>query len=153
MAQNVEPSTMLFDSSVKTLHAVFPQVEFYESVANLSKAGSALTGVGANAPDIAADVPYNVIAIAYEGKGRSRSDLSTVADKRQSVYGLRYSLQQMLPHRFLLKQVGASFDVADQTGASTAGIDDKAKVLTDDFAPAESLKAIARHNQKWTFQQ
>jgi hypothetical protein len=58
----------------------------------------------------------------------------------------------MLPHRFLLKPVGSSLDVVNQAGISTGGIDDKAKILVDDFAPVESLKAIARHNQKWTIQ-
>jgi spermidine synthase len=141
IAQNVEPSTMLFDSAVKTLYTVFPQVEFYD--AGGTGTSSALTG---------SDVGNNVIAIAYDGEDRSSSDLSSMADKRQSEYGLRYDLRQMLPHRFLLKTVGASLDVVNQAGVATGGIDDKAKVLTDDFAPVESLKAIARHNQKWTFQ-
>src|SRR5262249_43824838 len=29
VAQNVEPSTMLFDSAVRTIHSVFPQLDFY----------------------------------------------------------------------------------------------------------------------------
>ena len=29
VAQNIEPSTMLFNSAVKTIHAVFPQLDFY----------------------------------------------------------------------------------------------------------------------------
>jgi hypothetical protein len=58
----------------------------------------------------------------------------------------------MLKHRFLLKRVGSSLDVVNDAGVATGGIDDKAKILTDDFAPVEALKAIARHNQKWTIQ-
>jgi len=141
IAQNVEPSTMLFDSAVKTLYAVFPQVEFYDAGGNGTS--SALTG---------SDVGNNVVAVAYNGDYRSSSDLSSMADKRQSEYSLRYDLRQMLPHRFLLKPVGSSLDVVNQSGIATGGIDDKAKILTDDFAPVESLKAIARHNQKWTVQ-
>jgi len=144
IAQNVEPSTMLFDSAVKTLNTVFPQVEFYDAGGNSAKGGSALTGD---------DVGNNVVAIAYEGVvGRSSSDLSSMADKRQSAYDLRYDLRQMLPHRFRLKTVGSSLDVINQAGTATGGIDDTAKILTDDFAPVESLNAIARHNQKWTYQ-
>jgi len=141
IAQNVEPSTMLFDSAVKTLYAVFPQLEFYD--AGGPGTSSALTG---------ADLGSSVVAIAYDGGGYSGSDLSSMADKRQSEYNLRYDLRQMLPHRFLLKPVGSSLDVVNQAGISTGGIDDKAKILVDDFAPVESLKAIARHNQKWTIQ-
>lgn len=141
IAQNVEPATMLFDSAVKTLNAIFPQVEFYDAGGNGTS--SALTG---------SDVGNNVVAIAFNGDDRSSSDLSSMAEKRQSEYGLRYDLRQMLPHRFLLKPVGASLDVVNQAGIATGGIDDKAKILTDDFAPVESLKAIARHNQKWTIQ-
>lgn len=138
---NVEPSTMLFDSAVKTLMTVFSNVEFYDAGGNGTS--SALTG---------ADVGSNIVAIAYNGDYRSGSDLSAIAEKRQSEYVLRYDLRQMLPHRFVLKPVGASFDVVNQDGIATGGIDDHAKVLTDDFAPVEALKAITRHNQKWTYQ-
>lgn len=132
VAQNVEPKTMLFDSAAKTLHAVFPQVEFYDASGD--------------------NVGGNVVMIAYDGEGFSSSDLRRIAEAHQSDYHLRYDLAQMLPHRFLLKPVGSSFDVVDQAGHATAGIDDNAKVLTDDFAPVESLKAITRHNQKWIVQ-
>jgi spermidine synthase len=132
VAQNVEPTTMLFDSAVKTLHAVFPQVEFYDASGD--------------------NVGGNVVMIGYDGRDLSSSDLYRMAETHESDYKLRYGLSQMLPHRFLLKPVGSSFDVVNQAGQTTAGIDDKAKVLTDDFAPVESLKAIARHNQKWTTQ-
>lgn len=132
IAENVEPKTMLFDSAVKTLHAVFPQVEFYDASGD--------------------NVGGNVVMIAYDGDELSGSDLHRMAETHQSDYRLRYDLQQMLPHRFLLKPVGSSFDVVNQAGQGTAGIADNAKVLTDDFAPVESLKAIARHNQKWTYQ-
>jgi spermidine synthase len=141
VAQNVEPSTMLFDSTVKTMNAVFPQVEFYD--AGGDGTSSALTG---------ADVGNNVVSIAYNGADRSHADLSSVAQKRQLELGLAYDLRRMLPHRFLLKPFGASLDVVNQAGVATGGIDNNAKILTDDFAPVESLKAIARHNQKWTFQ-
>jgi len=133
VAQNVEPSTLLFDSDVNTLHEVFSQIEFYDASGT--------------------DVGGNVVLIAYNGPGFSISDLSTAAEKLQSTYGLRYDLRQMLTHRFGLKTVMVgdkhTFDVVDQTGKSTAGINENAKVLTDDFAPVDSLKAIENHNRKW----
>jgi spermidine synthase len=132
VAQNVEPTTMLFDSAVKTLHAVFSQVEFYDASGD--------------------NVGGNVVMVGYDGQDLSSSDLHRMAETHESDYKLRYDLSQMVPHRFLLKPVGSSSDVVNQAGQETAGIDDKAKVLTDDFAPVESLKAIARHNQKWTIQ-
>jgi spermidine synthase len=132
IAQNVEPTTMLFDSAVKTLSAVFSQVEFYDASGD--------------------NVGGSVVIIAYNGLALSSPDLYRMAEAHQSDYHLTYDLRQMLPHRFLLKQIGSSFDVVNQAGQSTAGIDDKAKILTDDFAPVESLKAIARHNEKWTYQ-
>ena len=35
VAQNVEPSTMLFDSAVNTIHSVFPQVDLYPADGNV----------------------------------------------------------------------------------------------------------------------
>jgi spermidine synthase len=112
VAQNIEPSTMLFDSAAKTIHAVFPQVDFYV-------AGG------------------NVVTIAYDGPPRSNDDLDGTAHERDSAYNLRYSLHDMLAQR-------------RQTPIEGGGvIDQKAKILTDDFAPVESLKAIEAHNRKW----
>ena len=130
IAQNIDPTTILFDSAVKTVYAVFPQTELYD-VPRVARGGS-------------------IVAIAYDGKSFSSSDLSLMAYKRQSAYELRYDLRQMLPHRSLLQMAGASLDAVNQNGISMR-IDDNAKILTDDFAPVESLKAIARHNQKWGF--
>jgi spermidine synthase len=112
VAQNVEPSTMLFDSAVKTIHAVFPQVDFYV-------AGG------------------NVVTIAYDGPPRSADDLDRAAHERDSAYNLRYSLHDMLAQRRQVPIDGGTM------------IDPKAKVLTDDFAPVEALKAIEAHNRKW----
>ena len=112
VVQNIEPSTMLFDSAVKTIHAVFPQLDFY-------MAGG------------------NVVTVAYDGPPRAAEDLDRVARERDSAYNLRYSLHDMLAQR---RQV--------QIEGGTA-IDAKAKILTDDFAPVEALKAIEQHNRKW----
>ncbi len=141
VAQNVEPSTMLFDSTVKTMHAVFQQLEFYDA----SNGQSALTGK---------DVGGNLVTIAYDGDAINLADASHMADEHQAAYALRYDLRAMLRFRYLLKPVTADgrpyLDVVDAAGFETGGIDDKAPILTDDFAPVGSLKAIEKHNRKWT---
>jgi spermidine synthase len=109
VAQNVEPSTMLFDSAVKTMQSVFSQVDFYEAAGNL-------------------------VSIAYDGPPRSADELARVARERQAASRLRYELEPMLQQRRRL--------LSDT-------IDLKAKLLTDDFAPVETLKNIERHNRKW----
>jgi spermidine synthase len=109
VAQNVEPSTMLFDSAAKTIHAVFPQLDFYLA-------------------------DGNVVTIALDGGPRTPDDVQHMANQRQAALRLRYDLRQMLGQRRRL--------LPDT-------IDAKAKVLTDDFAPVEALKAIERHNRKW----
>lgn len=111
VAQNVEPTTMLFDSAVKTIHAVFPQEDFYLAEGN-------------------------VVTIAYDGPPRAPEDLEKSAAQRQASLRLRYDLSQMLAQRRRLPP-------------DTGTINPDAKVLTDDFAPVEALKAIEVHNRKW----
>jgi spermidine synthase len=111
VAQNVEPSTMLFDSAVKTINAIFPQLDFYRA-------------------------DGNIVTVAYDGAERKPEDLAGVAAERDKTYGLRYPLAEMLAQRRRI----------DINGGKV--IDANAKVLTDDFAPVESLKNIERHNRK-----
>ncbi len=112
VAQNIEPSTMLFDSAVKTIHAVFPQLDFYVAEGN-------------------------VVTVAYDGPPRPPDDLQQVAAQRQAAYGFRFDLTRMFGDRKRLPpDLGTT-------------IDPNAKVLTDDFAPVETLKAIENHNRKW----
>jgi spermidine synthase len=74
VAQNVEPSTMLFDSAVKTINAVFPQLDFYRA-------------------------DGNIVTVAYDGAERKPEDLAGVAAERDKTYGLRYPLAEMLAQR------------------------------------------------------
>ncbi len=74
VAQNVEPSTMLFDSAVKTINAVFPNIDFYRA-------------------------DGNIVTVAYAGPARDAEDLATVARERDGAFGLRYTLQDMLTQR------------------------------------------------------
>ena len=113
VAQNVEPSTMLFDAAVKTIHSVFPQEDFYVAEGN-------------------------VVTIAYDGTPRSPDDLEQSSVARQGALHLRYDLGKMLAQRRRLPP--------ENLGST---IDPNAKILTDDFAPVESLKAIENHNRKW----
>jgi spermidine synthase len=106
VAQNVEPTTMLFDSAVATIKAVFDNVDFYE-------------GGG------------NIVVLAYDGPPRTDAELARVAAERQAKYGFRYDLPGLLKRKF-----APAYDIVDP--------------LTDDFAPVEYLKAIARHNEKQT---
>jgi len=135
MAQNIEPSTMLFDYDVNTLHDVFSQVEFYDAWIDDKTGG-------------------NVVLIAFDGKPFDISALREKAGKCEKAYALRYDPRQMLYRRFTLRKVMNGdkpvYDVINQFGNPTVGIDENAKTLTDDFAPVESLKAIEKHNRKWT---
>ncbi len=74
VAQNVEPSTMLFDAAVKTIHSVFPQVDFYE-------AGG------------------NIVMVGYLGDERKPEDLAAIAQERDKEFGFRYKLAEMLAQR------------------------------------------------------
>ncbi len=77
LAQNVEPSTMLFDASVATLREVFEQVEFYV-------AGG------------------NVVTVAYDGPRRDETALHARAQELQRSYGFRYPLVKLLSVRKFL---------------------------------------------------
>jgi spermidine synthase len=105
VVQNIEPSTMLFDSATATLRSVFPSVDLYD-------------GGG------------NVVAVGYDGPQIPQAELLARAAKVQERYKLRYSLSALAAERRIL-------------GRPTG------KVLTDDFAPVETLRAIEQKNEKW----
>jgi spermidine synthase len=105
VVQNIEPSTMLFDSATATLASIFPSVDLYD-------------GGG------------NVVAVGYEGPSLRQADLVARAAKAQERYKLRYDLRTMAAERRVLgRPIG--------------------KVMTDDFAPVETLRAIEKNNEKW----
>lgn len=105
VVQNIEPSTMLFDSATATLNSVFPSVDLYE-------------GGG------------NVVAIGYDGPSLRQADLLARAAKVQERYNLRYDLRTMVATRRVLQRPSG-------------------KILTDDFAPVETMRAIEQRNEKW----
>ena len=74
IAQNIEPTTMLFDSTYATLLTVFDQVDFIPSSGN-------------------------VVAIGYDGERRPELDLMRAARERQKKYDLRYPLTRMIGAR------------------------------------------------------
>jgi spermidine synthase len=105
VAQNIEPSTMLFPAAVATLKAVFANVDLYQAEGN-------------------------VVAVAYDGAAKTSAQLRARAQALQQAHNFRHGLPQLLSAR----QVAP---------ARVNG-----RVLTDDFAPVESLRAIDRHNTK-----
>jgi spermidine synthase len=105
VVQNIEPSTMLFDSASATLKSVFPSVDLYD-------------GGG------------NVVAVGHDGPQLSQAELLSRAAKVQERYKLRYDLTKLVAERRVLNR---------PTG----------KILTDDFAPVETMRAIEQRNEKW----
>lgn len=105
VAQNVEPTTMMFDAALATIGGVFENVDLYN-------AGG------------------NVVMIAYDGLKRDQAQLLEAAGKLDDAYGFKYPLRSIVSRR---RPVENPPD---------------ARVLTDDFAPVESLRAITRHNRK-----
>ena len=72
----------------------------------------------------------NVVAIAYDGPSLPQAELLARAAKAQARYNPRYDLGGMAATRRVL-------------GRPTG------KVLTDDFAPVETMRAIEQNNEKW----
>lgn len=105
VVQNIEPSTMLFDSASATLKSVFPSVDLYD-------------GGG------------NVVAIGYDGPSLPQAELLARAAKVQERYKLRYDLTKLAADRRVLNRASG-------------------KILTDDFAPVETMRAIEQKNEKW----
>jgi spermidine synthase len=103
--QNIEPSTMMFDSAIATIQRVFANVDLYE-------AGG------------------NVVAVAYDGPPRTQAALAARAAALQGRHHFVYPLPDLLQDRRIVNR-------------SVPG-----KVLSDDFAPVESLLAIEKHNRK-----
>jgi len=112
LVQNVEPSTMLFDSAVATIHSVFPNIDFFKSSDG------------------------NIVLVAYDGPPRDTQSLRAAARERDQALHPRYSMEKLIQSR-------VPYDSARQA------LEQHAKVLTDDFAPVEYLKAIEKHNRKW----
>lgn len=74
VAQNVEPSTMFFDSVYLTMKSVFDQVEAFEA-------------------------DGNIVLVGYSGKRLSDADLANAAKKSQDRYKLRYDLRELAKSR------------------------------------------------------
>ncbi len=103
--QNIEPSTMMFDSAVATIQRVFANVDLY-------------------------DAGGNVVAVAYDGPKQTQAALLARAGALQKQYNFRYPLPDILSQRRTVNRTVPG------------------KVLSDDFAPVESLLAIEKHNRK-----
>lgn len=75
------------------------------------------------------DADGNIVAVAYDGPPKTTAQLTARATALQTAHRFRHPLPAMLAQREVM-------------GAQTG------RVLTDDFAPVESLRAIERHNQR-----
>ena len=75
VVQNVEPSTMLFDSAVTTIASVFANLDYYK-------------GEG------------NIVIVAYDGPRKSAAEVRKVAEERQAKYKFRYDLPSLLGEQF-----------------------------------------------------
>jgi spermidine synthase len=78
----------------------------------------------------------NVVVVAYDGEPRSQEALTALAGVRQSQFKFRYSLTDLVKQRRRIESADTRVDPA-------------AKILTDDFAPVDALKAMEKHNRQW----
>jgi spermidine synthase len=72
----------------------------------------------------------NIVAVGYDGPQLSQAELLARAARVQERYKLRYDLTKLAAARRVLNR---------PTG----------KVMTDDFAPVETMRAIEQKNEKW----
>ena len=77
MVQNIEPSTMLYDSAIATIASVFDHVDVYR-------------GGG------------NIVAIAYDGKEKPLKSLIEKATRLQETHKFRYALPSLIEKRAML---------------------------------------------------
>ena len=77
------------------------------------------------------DAGGNIVTVAYDGPARSDQELAQNCLIRQKKFMFYHNLNDMIGYRKLLSNLPHQ------------------KPLTDDFAPVEYLKGIARHNEKW----
>lgn len=88
LAQNIEPTTMLFEAAVATLASVFEHVELYPASGN-------------------------VVAIAYDGPRIEHDDLASRAAALQETHGFKYPLPGLLDERRLLTETPDSDPLVD----------------------------------------
>ena len=77
MVQNIEPSTMLYDSAIATISSVFDHVDVYR-------------GGG------------NIVAIAYDGEKKPIESVIDKATKLQETHNFRYALPDLIQKRAML---------------------------------------------------
>ncbi len=82
MVQNIEPSTMLYDSAIATISSVFDHVDVYR-------------GGG------------NIVAIAYDGEKKSIESLIDKATQLQETHKFRYALPDLSQKRAMLLDYNA----------------------------------------------
>ena len=74
MVQNIDPSTLFFDSTIKTVKSVFANVDVYPA-------------------------DGNIVIVSYDGPRLSDAELTRRAKLTQATYGFRYSLPTLVAGR------------------------------------------------------
>jgi spermidine synthase len=75
VVQNVEPTTMLFDSAVATIRQAFEHAVFFHG-------------------------DQNIVILAYNGPEKDEATIQRLAAERQATYKFRYDLKSILERRF-----------------------------------------------------
>ncbi|MEM1300568.1 MAG: spermidine synthase, partial [Pseudomonadota bacterium] len=88
LAQNIEPTTMLFDAAIATLASVFEHVELYPASGN-------------------------VVAVAYDGPHKDADGLAKRARALQEAHDFYYPLPDLLSSRRILTTVPGSDPLVD----------------------------------------
>ena len=88
VAQNVEPTTLLFDSNYATLKSVFNNVDAYEAQGN-------------------------VVLVAYDGPALDNTELQARAAKLQAKYKFRYNVPELLRVRNTSVKVASAKPLTD----------------------------------------
>ena len=78
VVQNVEPSTLLLDSTYATLDAVFDHVDAYQAGGNL-------------------------VLVAYDGEAKTREELETRASEINAEHAPRYDLAELLDNQVMIQ--------------------------------------------------
>jgi spermidine synthase len=88
--QNLDPSSALFDSVVKTIGASFAQTDLFVA-------------------------DENAVLVAYDGEPRTEDALAGLAGDRQRQFKLRYSLVDLVKERRRIERSGPGIDPAAKT--------------------------------------
>ena len=88
VVQNVEPTTMMFESAIKTIGSVFDHVDLF-------------------------DAGGNVVVVAYDGQRKSKAELLRNGQTVSRRFGLRYNLAPMIEKRRIVTTMPSTGALTD----------------------------------------